>query len=94
MIPQLTSVTATGKYTLNLLFADGLAGTLDLSDLAGKGVFKIWDEDDLFFHPYISETGSISWNEQVDIDATNAYLKIKGISFDDWRHRSLQYATD
>ncbi len=79
---------------LRVRFADGVTGVLDLSGMAGKGVFKVWDEGDLFFHPYISETGSISWNEQVDIDANNAYLKVMGITFDEWRQRSMQYATD
>lgn len=94
MIPRLVSVEAKGKYVLHVRFSDGLVGTLDLSPLAGKGIFSVWDDNDLFFRPYISETGSISWDEDVDIDAANAYLKVKGITFDEWRKRSVQYATN
>ena len=94
MIPGLIAVEATDKYVLHVRFSNGLAGTLDLSALAGKGIFTMWDENDLFLHPYISETGSISWNEDVDIDAANAYLKISGITFDEWRKRSAHYATN
>ncbi|WP_170108635.1 DUF2442 domain-containing protein [Spirosoma oryzae] len=85
---------ATNKYVLHVRFSDGLSGMLDLSALAGKGIFKVWDENDLFLRPYISETGSISWNEDVDIDAANAYLKISGITFDEWRKRSSYYAAN
>lgn len=29
-------------YTLSLVFDDGVQGIVDLSDLAGKGVFACW----------------------------------------------------
>ena len=41
-------VRACDGYRIWIRFADGCAGEIDLSDLAGKGVFRAWDEQDYF----------------------------------------------
>jgi len=94
MRPQLTNIEAIQPYQLRLQFDDGTAGILDVSGLAGRGVFNAWDNDALFFRPYISETGSIAWNDDLDIDPLNAYLTIKGLSFEEWKQTQLVYATN
>lgn len=38
------SVKALPNYRLWLAFNDGVNGEVDLSDMAGRGVFKAWDE--------------------------------------------------
>lgn len=81
MKPKIEKVVATEKYKLLVHFDDGTHGILDLHYLAGKGVFKQWDDDDSFFKVYISvESGAITWPNEIDIDTYNAYCKIKGIS--------------
>ena len=35
------------RYRLALTFDDGVAGTVDLGPLAGKGVFGIWNDPEL-----------------------------------------------
>ena len=35
-------------YRLWLKYADGTAGEVDLSDLAGRGVFRAWSDRKLF----------------------------------------------
>jgi len=94
MIPVLLSVEALAKYQLKLNFTDGTTGILDVSDLVGKGVFKAWDDNNLFFKPYINEMGAIAWNDFVDIDSLNAYLIIKNITFEEWKQHSLSHASD
>ncbi len=39
---KVTQVKALEDYRLELTFADGTHGTVDLSDLARKGVFALW----------------------------------------------------
>ncbi len=71
------------NYRLHLLFADGTEGTLDLSHLAGKGVFAFWNDYDNFKKVYIDEaSGAIAWNEEIDIDPLAAYLEIRGMTFE------------
>lgn len=94
MIPSLTSVKARSKYHLDVYFNDGTHGILDVSSLAGKGVFNAWELNDLFFNPYINEMGAIAWNDFIDIDPLNAYLQVKGITFEDWKQTSKVHASD
>ena len=94
MLPSLISVEPLSKYQLQLRFDDDTVGKIDLSNLAGKGVFQAWDDDDLFFRPYINEMGAIAWNDMVDTDVLKAYLAIKKITFDEWKQNALTHASD
>lgn len=91
-----TFVKALEKYKLEIRFNDGTTGILDLSHKAGKGVFKNWDVEDNFFKVFISkESGSITWQNDVDIDTINAYCAIKNISVEDFVESvKLQHASN
>lgn len=65
-------------FKLFIKFSDGNEGVVDLSDLAGKGVFKVWDNSDLFNRAYIDETGAIAWNDELDICSDALYERING----------------
>jgi hypothetical protein len=41
---KVLKVTALRGYRLELEFDDGVHGTVDLADLAGKGVFALWSD--------------------------------------------------
>lgn len=69
------------NYKLWLKFEDGLQGTVDLSELKGKGVFKIWEERGVFERVFVDpQSGAIAWNDDVEICADALYLKISGKS--------------
>jgi hypothetical protein len=86
MFPILISVRPAAKYQLYLRYKDGTEGMVDLSHLSGRGVFKIWDEADLFFQVSIDpETNALVWNEMVDLDPDSLYLQIKGVTFEQWK---------
>ena len=66
-------------------------GVTSLAHLAGKGIFKEWDINNLFAQVYIdSESNTIAWNQNIDIDVLNLYLKIKNITFE--QYQQLSYA--
>ncbi len=65
-------------YKLWLRYADGVSGTLDLSDLVGQGVFALWVDPAEFTKAHIGPGGEIAWNDEVDIDADAAYLDLTG----------------
>jgi hypothetical protein len=98
MFPQLSSVEAIAKYKLKLLYDDDTEGLVDLSHLAGRGVFKIWDEGQAFFKVSIdSETNALIWSDTVDLDPDNLYLQIKGLTFEQFKTASIlkvAYAAD
>lgn len=94
MFPKPVSVTATKKYQLLLRFADGTEGTADLSHLAGKGVFKQWENGDLFFKVALDpDTNAVVWNDMLDICSDNLYLQIKGLTFEQFRASSVAHAS-
>jgi hypothetical protein len=59
-------------YKVKIIFADGVSGTADLKHLAGKGVFKLWNDYSEFkkvlIHPI---TKTICWPDEIDLDPIN-----------------------
>lgn len=91
--PKLINIKASKKYELFLTYSDGTEGYLNLSDVANKGVFKYWEEDDNFFKVYINPVGNgIAWSDDLDICPDAAYLTLKGITFDEWKVQNLPHA--
>jgi len=77
-------VKAKEKYIIWIKFSDGAEGNIDLSHLAGKGVFKYWDKANNFKKVKISRKfRTIVWNDEIDISADNLYLKLTGKKPDD-----------
>jgi Protein of unknown function (DUF2442) len=84
-----TSVKPLSKYRLEITFSDGTEGVVGLEHLSGKGIFKQWDENNLFKKVKIDpETDAIVWNEFIDLDPLNLYFKIKGITFEQYQQRN------
>lgn len=95
LLPKIISVIPIQKYKLKVEFQDGTKGEYDVSNLAGKGVFKSWDADDNFFKVTIDkESGAITWPGGIDIDTLNAYCKIKGITPEEYLKNQEQYAAN
>jgi hypothetical protein len=66
------------NYKIYLEYDDGVSGEVDLSHLAGKGVFQYWNDYNNFKKVYINtESHAIAWSEEIDICPDNLYLKLK-----------------
>lgn len=64
-------------YTIEVLFDDGVAGTIRLNDLVEKGIFQVLKDTTQFSKVYT--TGhSIAWSEELEIDAANIYAELSG----------------
>ncbi len=82
------------KYKLAVTFNDGKVGVVDLSHLAGEGVFKTWDEEDNFSKVFISEESkAITWLGGIDIDTYNIYSTISGLHPKEFLKQQRQDAT-
>ena len=75
---RITDVRVLGRYRLGLEFDDGTRGTVDLSELAGKGVFECWREHGAFERVRIGSSVELVWNNQVDLCPDALYLKLTG----------------
>ena len=73
-----TEVHPRAGYRIWLRYADGVAGEIDLSHLAGKGVFEIWDEPGYFERVHITPHRAIAWDDDIDLCADALYLELTG----------------
>lgn len=68
------------NYRVWLKFSDGVEGTADLSELAGKGVFSAWEDVNFFNSVSIdSENHTITWGKEIDLCPDTLYAQILGV---------------
>jgi hypothetical protein len=65
-------------YRLWLRFSDGVNGEVDLSHLAGRGVFAIWNDRLAFETLRIEQGRALVWGDSVDLCADSLYLQLTG----------------
>ena len=70
-------------FTLWLRFSDGAEGVVDLSRLAGRGVFRCWDDADAFKAVCVAEHGAIVWGDDVELCPDALYLQVTGKAVDE-----------
>lgn len=75
---KITDVKVLEDYKMVLTFADGTRGTVDLSRLAGKGVFAVWNDYDAFREARIGASGELEWGDQIDLCPDALYLQATG----------------
>jgi len=63
-----------------LRFSDGSAGEVDLSDLAGRGVFRARDRVGVFEGVRVAPHGAIAWNDEIELCGDALYLELTGKS--------------
>jgi hypothetical protein len=67
-------------YNISIKFDDGVNGTIQLSDLVQKGIFKVLQDKSEFAKVYTNGY-SIAWSNELEIDATNIYVELTGKYF-------------
>jgi hypothetical protein len=80
---QPTHVEAREGYHLWLRYSDGTAGELDLSHLAGRGVFTAWKEPGYFERVHIAPHRAIAWDGNLELCPDALYMELTGKSFDE-----------
>ncbi len=73
-------VRACERYRIWIRFADGSAGEIDLSDLADKGVFQAWEDQDLFAKAHLAPHGAVAWSAEIELCPDSLYLELTGKS--------------
>lgn len=75
---RLTGVEARGGYTVWLRFADGVEGTVDLADLAERGVFAAWKQRPHFEAVHVGPGGCAAWPGELELCPDSLYLRLTG----------------
>ena len=78
---QAVSVEPRTGYRILLRFEDGAEGEVDLSDMAGRGVFKAWNEPGRFERVHVAPHGAISWGDGLELCRDALYLELTGKPF-------------
>lgn len=73
-------VEAREGYKVWLRYEDGTEGTVDLADLAGRGVFTAWDDRGVFEAVEITASGALEWPGGIDLCGDALYLRLTGKS--------------
>lgn len=78
---KIAAVRALPGLRLEIQFADGVAGTVDLSEEANRTIFAAWKDPKLFASVKIGHGGrSLDWPNEIDLCADALYLEITGKS--------------
>lgn len=77
-LPKPVEVKALTHYRLWLRYDDGTEGIVDLSDLAGRGVFKAWNDAAFFESVRIGSHGAIEWGPDLDACPDAMYMRLTG----------------
>ena len=76
--PQPVEVCALEPYRIWLRYDDGVEGEVDLSDVAGDGVFIAWEDHSFFAGVHLGPAGSIAWSDDIDMCGDALYLEVTG----------------
>ena len=78
-----TEVEPRDGYSIWLSYSDGTAGEINLSHLAGHGVFKAWSDRKCFKTVRITSYGSIAWGNDIELCPDALYMRLTGRSIEE-----------
>ena len=67
-------------YRIWLRYSDGVSGEVDLSDMVGRGVFKVWLDRTFFERVHVSPHGSVVWSDDIELCPDALYMEVTGKS--------------
>jgi Protein of unknown function (DUF2442) len=67
-----------GRYRIWLRYQDGTEGEVDLSHLAGKGAFAVWEKEGVLAKVTLGQQGAIQWPGDLDLCPDAMYLRLTG----------------
>ena len=80
---KIIDVSPIKEFKIKVKFSDNAEGVIDLSDLKGKGVFSVWNDENVFNSVFIDkESNTVSWPGGIDLCPDVLYAEITGISVD------------
>lgn len=77
-MPKPVEVKALPQYRIWLRYDDGARGEVDLSDLAERGVFRVWADPAVFGAVRLGPHGAIEWAPDLDLCPDAMYLRLTG----------------
>ncbi len=82
-MPRPTQVRSLPEYRIWLEYDDGVSGEIDLSHLAGRGVFRAWERPGFFEDVSIDSHGAIAWGNEIDMCRYALYMELTGKTWEE-----------
>lgn len=80
---RLTEVEPRDGYQIWICYSDGAAGVVDLSHLAGRGVFKAWKNLTFFRSVSLTANGAVAWGEDIELCPDALYMRLTNKSIEE-----------
>jgi hypothetical protein len=75
---EITKAKPLHGYRLELQFASGESGVVDLSEFVGRGVFAAWEQPGVFEQVIVTAEGAVEWPGELDMCPDALYLRMTG----------------
>ncbi|NKB68163.1 MAG: DUF2442 domain-containing protein [Candidatus Latescibacteria bacterium] len=75
-MPRPVAAQARPIFRIYLRYDDGVEGEIDLSDLAGRGVFKAWEDAGVFDSVQIKPYRALAWDGDIELCADELYMHL------------------
>ena len=80
---RISEAQALPGYQLQLRYASGECGVVNLSAFVGRGVFKAWENEAVFNSVRVTDEGAVEWPGEIDLCPDALYLQMTGKSADE-----------
>ena len=81
-------------YRIWIRYADGPEGEIDLSHLAGQGVFAAWNDRDYFEKVHVTEHRSIAWDDRIELCPDTLYMELTDLTVEELMPGARSVPTD
>lgn len=76
---RITDIKALEGFRVWIKFSDNVEGVVDLSDVAGKGVFSVWKDRAVFEAAFIDPVShTAAWPGGIDLCPDSLYAELTG----------------
>jgi hypothetical protein len=75
---RIVAASPLSNFRIELSFDSGESGVVDLSSLAGRGVFKAWEQPEVFDALTVTQQGALEWPGEIDLCPDALYLRMTG----------------
>jgi len=76
---KITDVKTLEDFRIWIKFSDNFEGIVDLSDVAGKGVFSVWKDRKFFEAAFIDAVShTVAWPGGIDLCPDSLYAELTG----------------
>ena len=65
-------------FRIWIRYSDGAEGEVDLSHLAGRGVFEAWNDRSCFEAVRVTEYDAVAWGEEIELCPDALYMRLTG----------------